>query len=339
MGRRKISQYTRIGTLLLATFQAFGMSKFLVSSGTTLYSGALFHLTTVVTLVTGTMFLMWLGEKITERGVGNGISLIIFAGIASGLPSAIGNTFDQVRQGNMNGFALIALLLVLLGITAFVVFVERGQRRITVNYAKRQEGRKMYAAQQSHLPLKINMAGVIPPIFASSLILFPVSISQWFGSQTQSSWMTEFSMAFQPGQPLYILMFASGIIFFCFFYTALVFNPKETADNLKRSGAFVPGIRPGEQTASYIDTVMTRLTLVGALYITAISILPEFLVLAWKVPFYFGGTSLLIIVVVIMDFIAQIQAHLMSQQYESLMRKANLKGRNGGGPGGFGLFR
>lgn len=339
MGKRKIAQYTRMGTLLLATFQAFGMSKFLVSSGTTLYSGALFHLTTVVTLVTGTMFLMWLGEKITERGVGNGISLIIFAGIASGLPSAIGNTFEQVRQGNMNAFALIALLLVLLGITAFVVFVERGQRRITVNYAKRQQGRKMYAAQQSHLPLKINMAGVIPPIFASSLILFPASISQWFSGQTtQATWLTEIGMALQPGQPLYILLFASGIIFFCFFYTALVFNPKETADNLKRSGAFVPGIRPGDQTASYIDTVMTRLTLVGALYITCISILPEFLVLAWKVPFYFGGTSLLIIVVVIMDFIAQIQAHLMSQQYESLMRKANLKGRNGG-PGGFGLFR
>ncbi|MCS5710284.1 preprotein translocase subunit SecY [Candidatus Berkiella aquae] len=340
MGRRKISQYTRVGTLLLATFQAFGMSKFLVSSHATLYSGFLFHLTTVVTLVTGTMFLMWLGEKITERGVGNGISLIIFAGIASGLPSAIGNTFDQVRQGNMNGFALLALLLVLLGITAFVVFVERGQRRITVNYAKRQQGRKMYAAQQSHLPLKINMAGVIPPIFASSLILFPASISQWFSGKTQSSssWLAEIGLALQPGQPLYILLFASGIIFFCFFYTALVFNPKETADNLKRSGAFVPGIRPGDQTASYIDTVMTRLTLVGALYITAISILPEFLVLAWKVPFYFGGTSLLIIVVVIMDFIAQIQAHLMSQQYESLMRKANLKGRNGG-PGGFGLFK
>lgn len=338
MGRRKIAQYTRVGTLLLATFQAFGMSKFLVSSGTTLYSGFLFHLTTVITLVTGTMFLMWLGEKITERGVGNGISLIIFAGIASGLPSAIGNTFEQVRQGNMNGFALIALLLVLLGITAFVVFVERGQRRITVNYAKRQQGRKMYAAQQSHLPLKINMAGVIPPIFASSLILFPASISQWFNGQSQATWLTEIGMMLQPGQPLYIMLFASGIIFFCFFYTALVFNPKETADNLKRSGAFVPGIRPGDQTASYIDTVMTRLTLVGALYITAISILPEFLVLAWKVPFYFGGTSLLIIVVVIMDFIAQIQAHLMSQQYESLMRKANLKGRNSG-PGGFGLFR
>jgi len=334
-GRRKIAQYTRMGTLLLATFQAIGMSKFLVSSGTALHPGFLFYLTTVITLVTGTMFLMWLGEKITERGVGNGISLIIFAGIASGLPRAISGTLEQVRQGGMNGIALIALLLVLLGITAFVVFVERGQRRITVNYAKRQQGRKMYAAQQSHLPLKINMAGVIPPIFASSLILFPASISQWFGGQS-TTWLSEIGLALQPGQPLYILLFSAGIVFFCFFYTALVFNPRETADNLKRSGAFIPGIRPGEQTASYIDKVMTHLTLAGAVYITAVSILPEFLVLTWQVPFYFGGTSLLIIVVVIMDFIAQIQAHLMSQQYEALMRKSNVRGQ---GPGGFGLFR
>ncbi len=337
LGRRKITQYTRIGTLFLATFQAIGMSKFLASSGTALHIGPIFYLTTVVTLVTGTMFLMWLGEKITERGVGNGISLIIFAGIASGFPKTIGMTLDKVRQEVMNPLALIILILVLLAITTFVVFVERGQRRITVNYAKRQQGRKMYAAQQSHLPLKINMSGVIPPIFASSLILFPASISQWFG-QSKSSWLTDIGLALQPGQPLYILLFSSGIIFFCFFYTALVFNPKETADNLKRSGAFIPGIRPGEQTANYIDKVMTRLTLVGAIYITAVSILPEFLVLAWHVDFYFGGTSLLIVVVVIMDFIAQIQAHLMSQQYESLMKKANLKGRNGG-PGGFGLLR
>lgn len=335
-GRRKISQYTRVGTLFLATFQAFGMSKFLASSGTAMHPGTLFYITTVVTLVTGTMFLMWLGEKITERGVGNGISLIIFAGIASGLPSAISKTFEQVRQGLMNPIALICLLAILLAITAFVVFVERGQRRITVNYAKRQEGRKVYAAQQSHLPLKINMAGVIPPIFASSLILFPMSISQWVG-QSSHSIITEIGLALQPGQPLYILLFSAGIIFFCFFYTALVFNPRETADNLKRSGAFIPGIRPGEQTAGYIDKVMTRLTLAGAVYITAVAVLPEFLVLTWKVPFYFGGTSLLIIVVVIMDFIAQIQAHLMSQQYESLMRKANMKGRNGGP--GFGLLR
>jgi len=335
-GRRKITQYTRFGTLFLATFQAIGMSKFLAGSGSAIHTGFLFYLTTVVTLVTGTMFLMWLGEKITERGVGNGISLIIFAGITSGLPRAIANTFDQVRQGLMQPIALIVLLILLLGITAFVVFVERGQRRITVNYAKRQQGRKMYAAQQSHLPLKINMAGVIPPIFASSLILFPASISQWFG-QTNSRILTEIGLALQPGQPLYILLFSSGIVFFCFFYTALVFNPRETADNLKRSGAFIPGIRPGEQTATYIDRVMTRLTMSGAIYITAVSILPEFLVLGWQVPFYFGGTSLLIIVVVIMDFIAQIQAHLMSQQYESLMKKANLKGRQGGSSG-FGLF-
>lgn len=337
LGRRKITQYTRVGTLFLATFQAIGMSKFLASSGSALSLGFVFYLTTVVTLVTGTMFLMWLGEKITERGVGNGISLIIFAGIASGLPKAIGNTLEQVRQGAMSPIALIFLVLVLLAITAFVVFVERGQRRITVNYAKRQQGRKVYAAQQSHLPLKINMSGVIPPIFASSLILFPASISQWFGN-AKSSWLADIGMALQPGQPLYILLFSSGIIFFCFFYTALVFNPRETADNLKRSGAFIPGIRPGEQTATYIDKVMTRLTLAGAVYITAVSVLPEFLVLGWQVPFYFGGTSLLIIVVVIMDFIAQIQAHLMSQQYESLMKKANIKGRDGG-PGGFGLLR
>jgi preprotein translocase subunit SecY len=336
-GRRKITQYTRVGTLFLATFQAIGMSKFLAGSGSAMFTGPVFYVSTVVTLVTGTMFLMWLGEKITERGVGNGISLIIFAGIASGLPSAIGKTFDQVRQGLMQPIALIFLVAVLLLITAFVVFVERGQRRITVNYAKRQQGRKVYAAQQSHLPLKINMSGVIPPIFASSLILFPASISQWFG-QSNSSLLTSIGLALQPGQPLYILLFSSGIVFFCFFYTALVFNPRETADNLKKSGAFIPGIRPGEQTAEYIDTVMTRLTLAGAIYITAVSVLPEFLVLGWQVPFYFGGTSLLIIVVVIMDFIAQIQAHLMSQQYESLMKKANIKGRDGG-PGGFGLLR
>ncbi len=333
-GRRKITQYTRYGTLFLATFQAIGMSRFLAGSGTALQVGPLFYFTTVVTLVTGTMFLMWLGEKITERGVGNGISLIIFAGIASGIPKTIGSTLSLVRQGTMNPLILIGLIAVLLGVTMFVVFVERAQRRITVNYAKRQQGRKMYAAQQSHLPLKINMSGVIPPIFASSLILFPASISQWFG-QSSNSILTEIGLALSPGQPLYVLLFSGGIIFFCFFYTALVFNPKETADNLKRSGAFIPGIRPGEQTAQYIDKVMTRITLVGAIYITAVSILPEFLVLGWQVPFYFGGTSLLIVVVVIMDFIAQVQAHLMSQQYESLMKKANLKGRDGGG---FGLL-
>lgn len=334
-GRRKISQYTRMGTLLLATFQGFGMSKFLASSGSAIMPGFSFYFITTITLVTGTMFLMWLGEKITERGIGNGISLIIFAGIVSGLPAAIAKTFDQVRQGMMNPLALIFLLLVLLGVMAFVVFIERGQRRITVNYAKRQQGRKMYAAQTSHLPLKINMAGVIPPIFASSLILFPASISQWFG-QANNKWLTEIGLALQPGQPLYIMLFSAGIIFFCFFYTALMFNPRETADNLKKSGAYLSGIRPGEQTANYIDKVMTRLTLVGALYITAVAILPEFLVLGWQVPFYFGGTSLLILVVVIMDFIAQIQAHLMSQQYEALLKKAG--GKPGTGNGGFGLF-
>jgi len=337
MGRRKITQYTRIGTLFLATFQAIGMTRFLANSGTAMHPGILFYVTTVVTLVTGTLFHMWLGEKITERGVGNGISLLIFAGIASGLPRAIGGTLEQVRQGVMQPIALILLLAILVGVTAFVVFVERGQRRIAVNYAKRQEGRKIYAAQQSHLPLKINMSGVIPPIFASSLILFPVSISQWFG-QSSSPLLTEIGLVLQLGQRLYILLFSSGIVFFCFFYTALVFNPRETADNLKRQGAFVPGIRPGEQTAQYIDKVITRLTLVGAVYITAVAVLPEFLVLAWQVPFYFGGTSLLIIVVVIMDFIAQVQAHLMSQQYESLMHKANFKGKKAS-PSGLSLLK
>lgn len=340
-GRRKISQYTRYGTLGLATFQAFGMAKFLASSGTAYYAGVGFYLTTVVTLVTGTMFLMWLGERITERGVGNGISLIIFAGIVSGLPNAISNTFEQVRQGLMNPIALIMLIAILLLVTAFVVFVERGQRRITVNYAKRQIGNKIYAGQKSHLPLKINMAGVIPPIFASSLILFPATISQWFSQDKSVGWLSDISMALSPGQPLYILLFGGMILFFSFFYTALVFNPRETADNLKRSGALIPGLRPGEQTANFIDKVMTRLTLVGGLYIMAVSLLPEFLILAWQVPFNFGGTSLLIIVVVVMDFIAQVQAHLMSQQYESLLKKNHIKtgGHTGAGSNGFGLLR
>jgi len=335
-GRRKISQYTRYGTVVLATFQAIGMVK-VFGAEAAVVPWFVFTLTTVLSLVCGTIFLMWLGEKITERGVGNGISLIIFAGIVSGLPQAIVNTIEQVRQGSMQPIALVLLLVLLLGVTSFVVFIERGQRRITVNYAQRQQGRKMFAAQKSHLPLKINMAGVIPPIFASSIILFPATLSSWFGASTESNWMTELGMALQAGQPLYVCLFGAAIIFFAFFYTALVFNPRETADNLKRSGAFIPGIRPGEQTASYIDKVMTRLTFVGAMYITAVSLLPEFLRLGWQVPFYFGGTSLLIIVVVVMDFIAQVQAHLMSQQYESLMKKANSKGK--GGPGsGFGLL-
>lgn len=337
-GRRKIAQYTRYGTLLLATFQGYGMSRVLAvgPEGATL----IFTFTTTVTLVTGTMFLMWLGERITERGVGNGISLIIFAGIVSGLPSTIGNTFESVRQGNMPAIGLVLLIMMMLGVCAFIVFVERGQRRITVNYAKRQQGRKMYAAQQSHLPLKINMAGVIPPIFASSLILFPATLGQWFGNQEGGSGIFRaIGTALQPGQLPYLLLLAAGIMFFCFFYTALMFNPKETSDNLKRSGAFIPGIRPGEQTAGYIDKVMTRLTLVGGLYITGVAIMPEILNYRWQVPFYFGGTSLLIVVVVVMDFIAQVQAHLMSQQYESMLKKANHKGKGGNGPGGgFGLL-
>lgn len=337
-GRRKISQYTRYGTLFLAIFQGYGMSRVLAGSAA-VETGLMFHLTTTVTLVTGTMFLMWLGEKITERGVGNGISLIIFSGIVSGLPGAIGNTFEQVRQGLMQPIALVFLIFVMLCVVAFIVFMERGQRRITVNYAKRQQGNKIYAAQQSHLPLKINMAGVIPPIFASSLILFPATLGQWFGrAEGADSWLTNLSMAFQPGQLPYILFLLAGIMFFSFFYTALVFNPRETADNLKRSGAFIPGIRPGDHTATFIDKVMTRLTFVGGLYISAIAIMPELLVYQWQVPFYFGGTSLLIVVVVIMDFIAQVQAHLMSQQYEALLKKVNIKGK-GGGPGGIGLLR
>ncbi|HET9843170.1 MAG TPA: preprotein translocase subunit SecY [Gammaproteobacteria bacterium] len=335
-GRRKLTQYTRVGTLALATIQGSAMASFIASQSPTIVPSFIFYFTTVITLVTGTMFLMWLGERITERGIGNGISMIIFAGIVAGLPNAIASTFEQVRQGAMQPLALIVLLTVLVVVTGFIVFVERGQRRITVNYAKRQQGNRLYAQQQSHLPFKVNMAGVIPPIFASSIILFPATIGKMFGGSTDSSILTDISLALSPGQPLYILLFGAAILFFAFFYTALVFNPRETAENLKRGGAFIPGIRPGEQTASYIDKVMTRLTFVGGMYIMAVSLLPEFLILAWQVPFYFGGTSLLITVVVLMDFIAQVQAHLMSQQYESLIKKANLKSRDSGG--GFGLF-
>ncbi|HVV67540.1 MAG TPA: preprotein translocase subunit SecY [Gammaproteobacteria bacterium] len=329
-GRRKINQYTRYGTLILATFQALGISRWLVSNGTVINPGFSFYFTATLTLVTGTMFLMWLGEQITERGIGNGISLIIFAGIVSRFPAAIAEVMGQVRQGQMQVISLLLLVIVVLCITAFVVFVERGQRRITVNYAKRQQGRKIYAAQSSHLPLKINMSGVIPVIFASSIILFPGTIAQWFSSVPGMSWLTKISLMLQPGQPLFMLFDAIAIIFFCFFYTALVFNPKETADNLKKSGAFIPGLRPGEQTAQYVDLVMTRLTLVGAMYLTLVSLLPEFFIVTWHVPFYFGGTSLLIVVVVLMDFMAQVQAHLVSHQYESIMKKANLKGRSTG---------
>lgn len=324
-GRRKITQYTRYLTLALAAFQSFGMAKFMASSS--IDPGFVYYLTVTVTLSAGTMFLMWLGEQITERGVGNGISMLIFAGIVANLPRSIVNTLEQVRQGELHAIGLVILLAMLVGVIAFIVFVERGQRRITVNYPQRQQGRKIYAAQSSHLPLKINMAGVIPPIFASSIILFPATISQWFGQSSHVTWLTKISAALSPGQPLYIILFASAIVFFCFFYTALVFNPRETADNLKKSGGFLPGIRPGEQTAAYIDKVMTRLTVVGAIYITAVSLMPELLVLFMKVPFYFGGTSLLIIVVVVMDFMAQVQAHLMSHQYEGLMKKAGLKGK------------
>ncbi|MES9902938.1 MAG: preprotein translocase subunit SecY [Sedimenticola sp.] len=337
-GRRKITQYTRYGTVVLATFQAVGISLALQSQqaggmAVVSHTGPGFILTAVVSLVTGTMFLMWLGEQITERGLGNGISLIIFAGIVAGLPSAIGGTLELVRTGEMNAITVLILFMLAAAVTAFVVFVERGQRRITVNYAKRQQGRKMFAAQSSHLPLKLNMAGVIPPIFASSIILFPSTLGQWLSGQENMRWLQDIVGKLQPGEPIYVLLYALAIIFFCFFYTALVFNSRETADNLKRSGAFIPGYRPGEQTARYIDSVMSRLTLAGAIYITAVCLLPEFLIVGWNVPFYFGGTSLLIIVVVVMDFMAQVQAHLMSHQYDGLMKKANLKG------GGTGLLR
>lgn len=325
-GRRKINQYTRYFTFFLAIFQSIGMAKWLVSYGIALDPSFMFYFTATVTLVTGTMFLMWLGEQITERGIGNGISLIIFAGIVSRLPSAIAEILQQVREGQMQGLILIIVFAMVIAVTGFVVFMERAQRRIKVNYAQRTMGRKVYAAQTSHLPLKINSAGVIPPIFASSIILLPGSLAQWFGKGEGIEWLGDLGLALSPGQPLYMCVYTIAIVFFAFFYTALVFNPKETADNLKKSGAFIPGIRPGEQTANYIDTVMTRLTLVGALYLVIVCLLPEMLMYTWRVPFYFGGTSLLIIVVVIMDFISQIQAHLMSHQYESLIKKANEKG-------------
>ena len=326
-GRRKITQYTRYGTLVLALFQAFGISVALqTQAGLVLHPGTMFQLTSVVTLVTGTMFLMWLGEQITERGLGNGISLIIFAGIAAGLPNAIGNTLEMARTGAFSIPLVLALFVVAILVTALVVFVERGQRKILVNYAKRQVGNKIYGGQSSHLPLKLNMAGVIPPIFASSIILFPATLAGWFGAGQGMNWLKDVSEKLSPGQPIYVLFYAAAIVFFCFFYTALVFNPKETADNLKKSGAFVPGIRPGDQTARYIDKIMSRLTLSGAVYITAVCLLPEFLIVKFNVPFYFGGTSLLIIVVVTMDFMAQIQSYMMSHQYESLLKKASFKG-------------
>ena len=329
-GRRQITKYTRYGTLVLATFQALGIAIMLErQAGLVLDPGLMFRMTAVITLVSGTMFLMWLGEQITERGIGNGISIIIFAGIVAGLPSAVATTLQYVSSGEYSIPKVIFLIAAVVLVTAFVVFVEKGQRKITVNYAKRQVGRKVMGGQTSHLPLKLNMAGVIPPIFASSIILFPATMAGWFGSHESMSWLKDIGSTLSPGQPVYVIFFAMAIMFFCFFYTALVFNPKETADNLKKSGAFVPGIRPGDQTAKYIDRIMGRLTLAGAIYITLVCLLPEFLRLKFNTPFYFGGTSLLIIVVVAMDFRTQVESHLMSHQYEGLLKKANFKGGAG----------
>ena len=325
-GRRKLTQYTRYGTVGLALVQSLGASYALQNQGLVINPGFSFIFTAVITLITGTIFLMWLGEQITERGIGNGISMIILSSIISGLPAAIGGTLELVNSGEMNPAVALILILLIVGVTAFVVFMERGQRRITVNYARRQQGRRVYAGQASHLPFKINMAGVIPPIFASSIILFPATIASWFGTNEGFGWLQDISAQLSPGQPVYILLYASLIMFFCFFYTALVFNSRETSDNLKKSGAFIPGIRPGQQTGDYIDKVLTRLTLWGGIYVTAVCLLPEFMILYWRVPFYFGGTSLLIIVVVTMDFMAQLQAHMMSHQYESMLKKANFGG-------------
>jgi preprotein translocase subunit SecY len=326
-GRRKITQYTRYGTFALALFQGMSIAIALESQrGLVVEPGIAFRLVTTLTLTTGTMFLMWLGEQITERGIGNGISLIIFAGIAAGLPQAVVGTLELQRTGALSILMVLFITALVIGVTAFVCFVEMGQRRILVNYAKRQVGNKIYGGQSSHLPLKLNMSGVIPPIFASSIILFPATIVGWFGTSEGLDWLKNIAGTLSPGQPIYVLLYASAIIFFCFFYTALVFNPKETADNLKKSGAFVPGIRPGDQTARYIEKIMMRLTLAGAIYVTLVCLLPEFLIVWKNVPFYFGGTSLLIIVVVTMDFMAQVRAYVMSHQYESLLKKANFKG-------------
>ena len=330
-GQRKITQYTRYGTLGLALFQSLGIAVALESSaGLVISPGFGFRMTAVVSLTAGTMFLMWLGEQITERGLGNGISILIFAGIAAGLPSSVGGLLELVRTGSMSILAALFIVLVVCLVTYFVVFVERGQRKILVNYARRQVGNKVYGGQASHLPLKLNMSGVIPPIFASSIILLPATVVNWFSAGDSMRWLKDISGALTPGQPIYVLLYATAIVFFCFFYTALVFNSRETADNLKKSGAFIPGIRPGDQTARYIDKILVRLTLAGAIYITLVCLLPEFMILKYNVPFYFGGTSLLIIVVVTMDFMAQVQNYLMSQQYDSLLKKANFKGNAGG---------
>ena len=336
-GRRKITQYTRYGTVALALFQGLGIAIAIegqqaAGGPVVLVPGLGFKITTVATLVTGTMFLVWLGEQISERGIGNGISLLIFASIVAGLPSAVAGTLELARTGAFTPIGVLALFVGAVAVTAFVVFVERGQRRLTVNYAKRQQGRRMLAGQSTHLPLKLNMAGVIPPIFASSIILFPASLGSWFGQSDGMSWLKDIATTLSPGQPIYTLVYAGMIIFFCFFYTALVFNPREIADNLKKSGAFVPGIRPGAQTAGYIDKVVSRLTFAGAAYLTVVCLIPEFLIVKWNVPFYFGGTSLLIIVVVMMDMMSQVQSYLMSRQYESLMKKSSLVGGGMGMP-------
>ena len=325
-GRRKISQWTRYLTVVLALVQGTGMTVGLANQGLTYVTGLSFYVTAVASLVTGAVFMMWLGEQITERGIGNGISLLIFAGIVAGLPAAIGQSLEQARQGEISILIVLGILVLAAVVIYLVVFIERGQRRITVNYAKRQQGRRMMQAQASHLPLKVNMAGVIPAIFASSILLFPASVAQWFGSGDSSDWLQDLAVAIGPGQPLNILLFTGFIVFFCFFYTALMFNPQEVADNLKRSGAFVPGIRPGQQRANYIDGVLTRLTVFGSAYIALVCLLPQFLVVMFNVPFYLGGTSMLIVVVVVMDFMAQVQSHLMSHQYEGVMKKANLGG-------------
>ena len=331
-GRRKVTQYTRYATVGVATIQSYMAIKAIESvPNLVIQPGFTFEFIGVVSLVTGCLFLMWLGEQITERGLGNGISIIIFSGIAAGLPSALGRMFELVRTGALAYLAFFAIVLLVMAVTAFVVFVERGQRRILVNYAKRQVGNRVYGGQSSYLPLKLNMSGVIPPIFASSIVLFPATIASWFSSGDATRWIRDLAAALQHGQPLYLLLYASLIIFFCFFYTALVFNSKEQADNLKKSGAFVPGIRPGEQTARHVDKILLRLTLIGAIYITLVCLVPEFLYLRWSVPFYFGGTSLLIVVVVTMDFMAQVQAYLMTHQYESLLKKANFRGLGGAG--------
>jgi len=330
LGRKKINQYTRYGTVLLATFQAVGVAMALKSQTAAgmpvvISTGPSFLFLTTVSLVCGTIFLMWLGEQVTERGIGNGISIIIFSGIVAGLPSAIGGTLELARTGELSLFSILILFLIATLVTALVVFVERGQRRITINYARRQDGKRMYAAHKSFLPLKLNMSGVIPPIFASSIVLFPATLAGWFGNNKSLVWLQDIATMLSPGQPLYVIFYASAIVFFCFFYAALVFNSTETAENLKKSGAFIPGVRPGLQTANYIDGVMTRLTIIGAIYITSVCLLPEFLILYWNVPFYFGGTSLMIIVVVVMDLMSQVQTYVISHQYEGLLKKSNMR--------------